>query len=71
MSPMPEQRPMLCYASAIPAPTPANCTWWRELLFAIGIAVMALLVILPFFDSPPSVLPRSHLHQLLKLHVFP
>ncbi|HSZ59445.1 MAG TPA: hypothetical protein VK797_27625 [Tepidisphaeraceae bacterium] len=70
MSPMPEQQPTLHYASAIPTQR-SNWTSWGEMWFALGVAVMALLVILPFFDTPRGSVSRAHSPQSLKLHVFP
>jgi hypothetical protein len=68
---MPDQRPMLCYASASPTQPQSNWTWRGEMLFAIIVATMALLVILPFFDSPPGTSLRAHIVGAVKLHAFP
>lgn len=54
MSPMPDQRSMLCYESGGATQTRSHWTWRGEMGFAIVVAVMALLVILPFFDTPPG-----------------
>jgi hypothetical protein len=37
------------------------------MLFALVIAAMALLVILPFFDTPPGTSFRSHMAGAIKL----
>jgi hypothetical protein len=41
--------PMLDYAS--PTQPRSPCPWWHDVLLALSVCCLALLVILPFFDT--------------------
>jgi hypothetical protein len=41
--------PWLDYAS--PTQPRSPCPWWQDVLLALGVGCLALLVILPFFDT--------------------